>query len=40
MTEEIEVIGNYPDDKEAEIELDINSDLIDTRGPEDEPAYH
>lgn len=33
-----EVINpNYPDNQEATIDLNINSDLVDTRGIEDEP---
>lgn len=34
----VEVIGNYPDDKTAEVDLEINADLVDTRGAEDEPV--
>ena len=35
---EIEVMGQYPDEPPAEVDLSINSDLVDTRGPEDEQA--
>lgn len=29
---------DYPDNQTAEVDLSINSDLIDTRGEDDEPA--
>lgn len=34
-----EITGNYPDHATVEVDEAINSDLVDTRGPEDEPAY-
>lgn len=35
---EIVINHDYPDNQAAEVDEEINSDLIDTRGEDDEPC--